>query len=287
MEIGPNLQEFEKNEIEPALEKEKGYNTEIDIWLIRHGERPPNQTAPNVKLTENGIAECANFGRQLTEPKLIAGEHSPTSRTRDTVEAIISNSPAERKLRIRERVELASHSSPEFVEEIKSHVRNIFMEKKGFVPADKDLLSTKCGIDFYLKYGENRPEAQTYSPVEAAALVALRVDAAIRKSNRIKSDESWGVVLSSHDYVIASFLKEVMLRKNKNGETVRGFDSLGDLGRTINFLEGPEIIVKNDQNRQQTIKLIFRGQEYEMDTKRLGQLVEKGNRLRNEEIGRK
>ena len=281
MEIGPNLEDFEKEQIEDSLEKEKGYNTEVDIWLIRHGERPLNQTAPDVKLTENGLAESAEFGKQLTEPRLITGEHSRSSRTKETVETIIFNSPAEKKLRMKEREELASHSSPEFVEMIKEHVRNIFREKMGFVPADRDLLSTKCGIDFYLKYGENRPDAQTYSPVEAAALVALRVNVAIKKSDRIKSGDSWGIVLSSHDYVIASFLKEVMLRKDKDGQIVRGFDSLGDLGKTINFLEGPQIIVKNDDVRQKTVKLIFRGQVYDMDMERFGQLVKKGDGMRN------
>jgi broad specificity phosphatase PhoE len=285
MEKEPSFEEIGEKEIENNSNPEKkrfGRDVEIHIMLVRHADRPLGQTAPNVRLTDSGINKCAGFGSNLREKDRIEGACSPTFRTKATVDLIIGNSPTKNKLRPQEKQELASRSSPAFVKKIQEHVKESLMKKNGKVPPDLELCSTVEGIDFYLSFGDKRPDAQTYSPVEAAANVAQILDTTIRKANLLRSATDMDAVFSSHDYVIAAFLKEVMLRETKDGQIIRGFASLAELGDTIDFLEGPEIIVKNDQNGKQSIGLAFRQKKYALDMKRFRELVKIGTRLKEE-----
>jgi len=277
----------DNNPLEDYINPERkrfGRNVEIIIRIIRHAARPLNQIAPGVELTEAGMKSCVKFGEELVKKDFIGGECSPTVRTEKTANLIVSSSPTENKLPVKEREELSSHGSQDFRERVRTHVKRILGEKYDrLADAEKnkiDLLSTAEGIDYYLAFGDQKPDAQTYSPVETAASVALRLGIAIRKVDRLPSDTTADFFLSTHDYVVAAFLQQVLLQK-EDGKEKRGFDSLAELGGDpIAFLENIEITVKTDDEGKKTVSLAFRNKTYGMDMNRLRELIRIGDRLK-------
>ena len=279
-----------ENHINPERRR-FGRNVEIVIRVIRHAARPLNQIAPGVELTEDGMNACAKFAEVLAEKNFIGAECSPTCRTEKTANLIVSNSPTTNKLPVKERDELSSHGSEEFRDQVRLHVKRVLGEKYDRLSEEEknkiDLLSTVEGINYYLAFGDRKPDTRTYSPVETAASVALRLDIAVRKVDRLPSDTTADFFLSTHDYVVAAFLQQVLLRR-ENGQEKRGFKSLTELhddtiasdNDTIAFLENIEVIVKTDNEGKKTVKLIFRNKQYGMDMNRLYELVKIGTRLK-------
>ena len=140
--------------------------------------------------------------------------------------------------------------------------------------------ATCIGVEHYLNFRNKRPDKETYSPVETAATVAQRLDTAIRKADRVHSGSKIDSVFASHDYVVADFLKEIMIRETEDGEKIRGFN---EIGGPIKFLEGLEILVNTNSKGEKSIDLLFRGQKYELDMKRFKELLRIASKLEREE----
>jgi len=280
-----------KNNFENRTNPERkrfGRKVEIIIRVIRHAARPLNQIAPGVELTEDGMKDCVKYGENLVEKNFIGAECSPTLRTEKTARLIVSSSPTINKLPVKEREELSSHASQKFRERVLTHVKRMLGEKYDRLPKEEkdkiDLLSTAEGIDYYLAFADQKPDTQTYSPVETAASVALRLEIVIRKVDRLPSDTTADFFLSTHDYVVAAFLQQVLVQKAGNGQETRGFKSLAELGGDpIAFLENIEIVVKTDEEGKKTVSLVFRNKTYGMDMNRLRELIRIGDRLKRAE----
>lgn len=261
-----------------------GRNVEAEINLIRHGKREKDKTWKSAPLTLEGFLECVKLGRSRKIKGSIICGASPADRTRETAQEILDYSPTEnKKLVISE--ELASKSSPEFIKTVEKHVIDKY---NGDPPKNQELCCTVPGIDFYLSFGDKRPDEQTYSPVEAAANVALVLNEIVSNIDNTPSGTSIDSFFVSHDYVIAAFLQQVIIQELESGDKKTGFSSLSELGNSpIAFLEGPQIIVKNDEQGKQTTKLIFRGKTYAMDMERFNELVKIGEVLKKERVKNK
>ena len=137
-------------------EKKFGSNVTLDVIFVRHGEKDKASQS----LSEEGEKQAEEFGVKMKEKDTIKGYTSPIQRAAETVEKIIENSPHEKKLKTRERIEL---QIPPFSEEMTKKWRE--MVKNGEDPAE-----------WYLQYGNERPDEKTWSPIETAEAFAYIVD---------------------------------------------------------------------------------------------------------------
>lgn len=267
--------------------EEFGRNIEAHLKFIRHAERGAGW-ANEVPLTEEGVRKSEDLGESLDKKDRIEGEYSDTVRARNTTESVVFHSPTENKLKAKERDELAFHCTDEFLDRSGEYIQKVVKEK--YEPDEYDKLSKEqkkeiestIGEDYYFSFAKERPDEKTYSPEETAATVARRLEIAIRKVNNLHSGTKMDSVFTSHDYVVAAFLKEVLIR-NKDGKKIKGFNSLEEIGGPMGFLEGFEITVKTDEMGNKLIGLLFRGEKCEIDMERFNELLEVAARLEKEE----
>lgn len=268
--------------------EEFGRNVEVHAKFIRHAEKKYPRSENEVPLSEDGIKKSEELGESLEKKDRIEGEYSDTVRARNTTESVVFHSPTENKLKTKERDELAFRCSDNFMLRTKKHIEEISKNSQKSV-TEKGKKKTEAGastegIDYYLSFGDEKPDKETYSPVETAAMVAKRLDIAIRKADRLHSGTKMDAIFTSHDYVVAAFLKEVMiLGRTGEGKKI-GFNSLEEIGGTIQPLEGFEITAKTDDSGQKSIEFTFRGQNYEFDMERFDELIKIASKLEKEEL---
>ena len=75
----------------------------------------------------------------------------------------------------------------------------------------------------------------------------------------------------------------MILGRNKVGEPIK-FEKIEEIGGGIGYNEYFEVLVETDGVGTKTIKLIFRGKEYELDTKRVGELLEIADKFDYESV---
>jgi broad specificity phosphatase PhoE len=257
-----------------------GRNVKIRAIFVRHGEKVPSTTTwTEDVLSERGIEESKRFGEKLEKKKAIKAYSSDTERTKETARLIVESSPTEKKMVQRVSKELGFYCSKEgnFVHEAMEIRKEIFGEDFDNLPEEekrKRIHEADGRItNYYLSFNDKRPDPQTYSPVETAAMVARRVDLYIRMVDKLYSHSDIDLINVSHDFPLSAFLKEVMLR-NVEGKIIRGFEKIEEIGGPIDFNEGFEILIQTDEKGEKSVKMIFRGQEYQIDMQRLKELVE-------------
>jgi len=248
-------------------EQEKGRNVKVSAIFERHGQKESSQTTAETELTETGEKDSAEFGRSLPERGVVKGYSSDTPRTMKTAELAVENSPTKVKApKIRIDRGLGFYYDP----------KGDFFKNVRSVGEDASDI-TECRnlqADYYLKFGDKRPDPRTISPVELAALIAKKVNTYINMADKLDSGSDVQLINATHDFNIAAFLKEVMvLSKKEEGEPVK-FEKIEEIGGGIGYNESFEVLAETDSHSNKTVKLIFRGKEYELDTKRLAELIE-------------
>lgn len=277
----PEQREFEKS-------KEKGRNVTIHAIFVRHGEKGVSVTTAETGLSERGEKESIEFGRRLEERKAIKAYTSDTERTIATAKLIVEASPTQKKMR-----QIVKHGLGFYYNKEGDFVREAMKIKKETLGEDFNSLSEeeksrrmresdKRQIDYYLSFGDKRPDPKTYSPVETAARVARRVDVYLRMTERLYSESDVDLINVSHDFPLSAFLKEVLVRE-KEEKQIRGFDTLDEIGGPIEFNEGFEILIQTDKEGKKSVKMNFRNQEYQIDMERLNELVKIAKTLEEDE----
>src|SRR3989339_308958 len=281
------------------LEQEKGKNVKVSAIFERHGEKEASQITAETRLTETGEMEGAEFGKKLPKRKNIKGYSSDTGskpgdegRTVKTTMLAVENSPTEiksSKVRIRKELGFYCDENTDFFRRMKQI--NIDVSEMDFGDLLEEELDDRRLVevrnqqaDYYLSFGENRPSPRTISPVDLAALMAKRIDAYINMVDRLNSGSDVQLINGTHDFNIVAFLKQAMiLGRNKVGEPIK-FEKIEEIGGGIGYNEYFEVLVETDGVGTKTIKLIFRGKEYELDTKRVGELLEIADKFDYESV---
>lgn len=255
----------------------KGRNVVIDAIFERHGEKEFSTETGETGLTKKGVEMSADYGRNLKEKDAIKPYSSKTDRTVDTVMEAVDASPTKHKLKLRIRKDLQCQV------DFKAPFFNGLLALKGkmlgedfhSLPIEKqDILLREYGTlqhDKYLSHGATRPDKNTQSPLELAAGIANRVETYIKMADMLNSGSNVDLLNGTHDLNIASFLKEVMVRKVDNKE-IRGFDSVKEIGGPIGYNESFTVRICTDEHGQKAVILLFRGQEFEIDMPRLAEL---------------
>lgn len=274
------------NSIELPDSPEKfGRNVNINAIFLRHGEKVLSTDSSHTGLTPEGMEMSAEFGRHLTKKDAVKPYASDTERTIDTVILAVNESPTEKKLSL----------------SIKDDLKAEYDEKGTFMASVLALKKLILGQDFvnlppeeqerrlhdyytqqqdlYLSYGNRRPDAKTQSPLETAAKIAQRVDIYIRMADHLKSGSQVDLLNATHDWSIASFLKEILVREI-DGQEARGFNSVNDIGGPIGYTEHFDINITIDGRGEKFVELIFRNQKYQLDQGRLQELVKMADKLK-------
>lgn len=269
--------------------KEKfGRNVKIHAIFVRHGEKGLSTITGETYLTKRGRKESKKFGKGLEKRKAIKPYSSDTERTIETAKLIVEASPTKKKMRQRVKKELGFYclEGGDFIHEvmrIKKETLGKDFDNLSKEEKEKKLReSDKRQTDYYLSFENRRPDAGTYSPVEAAAMVARRVDLYIRMPEKLHSDTDVNLINVSHDLTLSAFLKELTIR-DAEGKQVRGFNTIDEIGGPIGFNEGFEILIQTNNQGKKSVKMSFRNQECQVDTKRLNELVEIARNLEKHE----
>jgi hypothetical protein len=266
---------------------EKGGNVTIHAVFTRHGEKEYSTITPDTGLTKEGKGKSFAAGAERKESDMVKPYSSRTERTKETSELEVEGSPTLNKGEYRAREELG------FPLDLKSEFSQKAQQIKKDIVGDshenKESEEFKCLLaeasiaqtDYYLSFGDKKPDSLAPSPVEAAAGIAKMVDNYSRMVERLNSGSEVDLINATHDLNLAAFLKEVLVREI-DGRKVVGFDSVKDIGGALDFNESFEILIKTDLAGEKSLKLLFRGQEYEIDSERLQELVAMFNEKKNE-----
>ena len=271
------MENFETKNLSENIENKYGKNVKIHAIFLRHGEKETDMAATDTGLTERGRRESLEIGRKLDEKDLIKAYSSDTDRTKESAELIVFASPTEKKMKHRIEKELSFYYDKNGVffnnlmKAKKEMLGNGFKELQEEEKKEKMEKYENWATDYYLSFSEQRPDESTMSPVETAAIMAKRVETYIKMADRLRSNSDIQMINDTHDLNLAAFLKEALVR-DVNGQKIRGFKSIEEIGGSLAFNEGFEIIVENDEEGKKNIKFVFRGRQYELDFQRLNEL---------------
>jgi len=275
---------IEKAPIEGKSEKEMGKNVTIHAIFMRHGEKEmSSQSNPETSLTPEGREQSEQFGENLEERDAIKGFASDTDRTRETSGRAVASSPTENKMRHAIKKELAFKYNPEGVlvnelQQLKTQILKEDFNEQAQDEKERRLQDYDTQItDRYLSFGSTKPDADTYSPEEAAAQMAKRANRYLNMTAKLKSGSDIDLINVTHDFMVAAFLKEVIVRDEESSHKT-GFDSINDIGGPIQPTDSFEIRISTDDQGEPTTSLLFRDQEYGIDQDRLSELVAIANK---------
>lgn len=261
-----------------------GRNVEIHAIFVRHGDKDMSGQNPETSLSDDGRQKSDEFGLALSQRTLIKAYSSDTDRTKETVTRAQQASPTPEKFPLRIRDELRFHYDPngalmDMVKRLRAEILGDDFSTLSAAEQQQRVREYERRFqNYYLGLGDQRPDPGTYSPVESASQIARRVDLYIRMTDRLRSDTKADLLNGSHDVLLASFLKEVMLRE-QDGQRVRGFTSVEEIGGPIDFTESFDVFTRTDDVGVESTTLLFRGHQYAIDMGRLSALVDIAKQL--------
>jgi len=124
-----------------------------------------------------------------------------------------------------------------------------------------------------LSFGTKKPDAETVSPHEVAESFAYILTKYFKMADKLYSGSNIDLVNGTHQGLPEALLKEVLKRKNDDGEELTGFDNLEEIGGALKFTEGMEFLIKVDERGNKKLTVNFRGQEYDIDMAKLNELA--------------
>lgn len=234
--------------------QEKRFGTDVQIHAIfmRHGEKDEHG-----ELTDEGKKQALEFGESIEDKDAIKGYSSPVQRAVETVERVIENSPHDKKLKTRIRTEIGIPSSSQ-------NLRNKFKEL--------EKLSPDAATEWYLSFGTEKPDLETTSPHEIAESFAYVLTKYLRMAEKLYSGSNIDLINVTHQGLPEALLKEILIQQ-KDDQKIIGFDKLEDIGGALKFTEGMEFLIKTDEQGNKSLKLNFRGQTYDLEMDKLGELA--------------
>jgi hypothetical protein len=271
--MGEIPRNFEEHE-----EVKFGQNVSVEIEFMRHEE--PGKTPEGMSadyLTDKGQEKAAAKGTDITKP--VKAYASPKLRAQQTVDLAISNVDEgvevinQKLAQERTATTLGQKPENEFLIRLRKELdvakdfAKIMPEAQTWAKQQIADGSKRTAYDLIVQYYLNNPkraeELGVVTPEESAEKIAFAADREIRMTPRLYNDSDIKLLNGTHGPNLEPFLREVMV----------GFKSLEEIGGALNPGEGFKFISKTDGSGNQTVKLLLRGQEYDVDMERLGQLA--------------
>jgi hypothetical protein len=234
---------------------EKGRDIVINILVVRHGKKDEVGN-----LSPSGREGAEDMGREKTIPKNgIKFYTSPFNRTRDTLKALIQGIKEQngenRIFKSRVRYELAPPRWTNFEMFIKkaNEIRKI--------EGDRGLF----------KYIFSEPSIQGDLEKWSSGLAFL-INEYRKMAPRLYSNSNVELSHITHDILIEDFLKKVAILKDEKGNRIT-LNNLDIIDGDIKPLEGFNLRICLDVQKRETLKIFFRGREFDIDEDRLNKLV--------------
>lgn len=273
--------------IEHAAEKHEkfGRNVELRATFMRHG---PKADASDITgrslLSEKGREHVREIGQKLDAKNGgIKSYTSPVERAIETADLVIEEQKKKgvKIFKQRKRTELTIlPGSKKFYGELEDRTKQNLPDNYGQLQDEEKQKALERAEDkalnWYLKFGDQKPDKETASPHEIAAGVAKLVRRYIRMSDKLYSGSKIDLINTSHKGTLEPFLKETLIRKVTyeagRETTVRGFDEVEEIGGGMRPSESWELEVTTDENGEKTVKLNLRGETYDLDLNRVEEL---------------
>ena len=112
-------------------------------------------------------------------------------------------------------------------------------------------------LEWYLSFGNKKPDEETGSPREQAASVAFKINRLVHLPDYMPSDKSVDLVSSGHKTSTEAFLKYVVEQK-RDGETIIGFNDLEEIGGSLKILDSWDLRVQNNKKGEKNVTIILR-----------------------------
>ncbi len=228
-----------------------GKGLDVNVHFVRHGEKDNEGL-----LTHEGANQGRKYGENL-KGDVVKGYFSPISRVVETVYEAVRASGGKR-MKMRERgayLADVDEFSDEFNEAFKKDPKGV--------------------LNQWYRDGCEKYDAETVTSEEVASRFAHVLNNYIKMSGKLKEGSSVDLVNGTHEAFPETLLHEVMIRRNKEGKKVRGFDKIEDIGGTLGYAEGMEFKIHRNNEGVVDVGLEFRGKKYDVDMERLGELVGK------------
>jgi len=244
----------------PEHKERYGENVEMAVYLVRHAEKQTSKdlsktTGVDMLLTEKGIDDAKKFGEELKvkHPGFKGAKiyHSGIDRAKISGDFIAGEEasyiPRERDSLVL-RGKLTQEAFNKAVEEAK--------QEGGGEPAmiQKLLDAEDVPID-----------EKSMTSKDISRVVASNIMKMVDMSKKLLSDSKVYVVLVSHAGMIEHFLVD-LLKKERSGFMK---DYLGEL----QYLEGPEFMIKRKNKEEITIEVKFRDESFTISEDQLRALA--------------
>ncbi|MBI2551917.1 hypothetical protein HYW17_01285 [Candidatus Uhrbacteria bacterium] len=125
-------------------------------------------------------------------------------------------------------------------------------------------------VDWWLANQNKTRDLGAPALEDIAAEMAHRLTVGVNMSGKLYEGLDVRFENLTHGPKLVAFLKEVLLKK----DGTRGFEKLEEIGGMVKPGEAVEIDIKRDEKGRMDMKLKFRGKEYDIDQKRLLELVD-------------
>lgn len=255
--------------------KENGRNVHIRAKFIRHGEK----NSFDGGLTDKGVENAKEYGREFKPLRDgVKGFHSQIKRSKDTLENITQEIDVEKKYKSRQRNDLLLNDPDEMLwsEDSLRKYKELVNENTG---------DENAALDWYLSYGEQRPDPNTVSPREVATRLANLVEKYVRMVSKLKNGSSVDFVHVSHSGTIEPFLQQVIGNEiEQNPINPEGKTFLEKMGGMINFLEEFEVDIKTNENDDVAVELTFRGHKFLISPEKLKEIANYNEDNDNEQL---
>lgn len=248
-----NLLKRSEQEKNPEIH---GKNVEVRIILIRHGEKNKINRKTG-GLTETGRQQFRNFATEnLGDPErnLIVYGGDLVRTIQSGLEATgVSTAKIKAYPEVMDELSLniGSHDPKH-----KAKISPALMAKLSSMPMGEN-------VKLYLGNKDKKPDQESISPREMAEGIVRIFLGYDEKIDRIKSETKNDILAVSSDYIIASFLQEVL-----------GVDF--DAENTLNFAEGLQFTIRTDEAGNHTYECKFRNKNYSLNKEQLLQWLQNG-----------
>jgi hypothetical protein len=247
------MNESVPNKIENGIEK--GRDVSLEISFLRHGDKDMDGNLSNA-----GYSDAKNLGRKWLIPrdgiKLFS---SPFERTTRTLGGIIDGiQEQEARNRIFTPRTRNNLSIPESV--------HFDITKKKI----EEIRARNGGNDEIFSLLLSEPNAQKGLEKSSSALAHM-VHLYRKIGRRLQSGSKIAFQHVTHDAVIADFLRRVVIFKDEKGKRIEDID-FNNFGGPIKYLEGFSIDLNYDEKGHEHLKIIFRGEKFDVDETKLNEL---------------
>lgn len=270
----------------------RGRNTEVRLTFVRHSQKASGRVFAQdlggisaSSISEAGKARARAFGEaKLSGRALSKAYATKVDRTRETLEQAFQGAGLDAKIlqdgkEVRSFFALpAQAGSPEFNKQYEAlmapgrqeYIAKHFPGKKfdDLTPDEQEQVAEYAeepAMEWYLSFGDRRPDPGTPSPREDAARVAFKINRLVNLPDFIPEGKSVDLVSSGHKTSTEAFLKYVIQRE-VNGRKVTGFERLEEIGGSLKILDSWDLQVKNDPQGQKIATITLRRENGETQT---------------------